>query len=210
MHLDDLRTILLSERETGRLTIIPHDTYDAVREELDELTSEVYANEDPFSERTQVLIQRAASIRETLQDLFRIRAEKILSLAQGHIDSHPSEKDEVKKMLLSEREMFETVTGAISLAREHLVAQLASCSATQGQAGEEEWPIEDAVAGAAAQDERVQAPAQGYVVARVLETMEPFMGVDGRIYHLEKEDVVTLPRRNAEVLNERNIVAIIA
>jgi DNA replication factor GINS len=210
MHLDDLRTILLSERETGRLTIIPHDTYDAVREELDELTSEVYANEDPFSERTQVLIQRAASIRETLQDLFRIRAEKILSLAAGHIDSHPSEKDEVKKMLLSERELFETVTGANSLAREHLVAQPASGPATQGQAGEEAWQTEDAAAGAATQDDRVQAPAQGYVVARVLETMEPFMGVDGRIYHLEREDVVTLPRRNAEVLNERNIVAIIA
>jgi DNA replication factor GINS len=208
MHLDNLRTILLSERETGRLTIIPHDTYDAVREELDELTSEVYANEDPFSERTQVLIQRAASIRETLQDLFRIRAEKILSLAAGHIDSHPPEKDEIKKMLPSEREMFEKVTSAISLARENLVAQVTSGSAMRGQAGEEAWQIEDAAG--AAQDERVQAPAQGYVVARVLETMEPFMGVDGRIYHLEKEDVVTLPLRNAEVLNERNIVSIIA
>jgi DNA replication factor GINS len=49
-------------------------------------------------------------------------------------------------------------------------------------------------------------PVQGYVLARVLDNMEPFMGVDGRIYHLMKEDIVTLPRRNAEVLNERNIV----
>jgi len=39
-----------------------------------------------------------------------------------------------------------------------------------------------------------------------MDNMEPFMGVDGRIYHLMKEDIVTLPRRNAEVLNERNIV----
>jgi DNA replication factor GINS len=49
-------------------------------------------------------------------------------------------------------------------------------------------------------------PGQGYILARVLDNMEPFMGVDGRIYHLMKEDIVTLPRRNAEVLNERNIV----
>jgi DNA replication factor GINS len=36
--------------------------------------------------------------------------------------------------------------------------------------------------------------------------MDPFMGVDGRIYHLLQEDIVTLPQRNAEVLCERNIV----
>jgi DNA replication factor GINS len=208
MHLDDLRTILLSERETGRLTIIPHDTFDAVREELDELTAEVYANEDPFSERTQVLIQRAASIRETLQDLFRIRAEKILSLAAGHIDSHPSEKDEMKKMLPAELGMFESVTSAISTARENLVTPSSSGTAPPGHTEEEAWEVAEAGV-AAGGDEYATAPAHGYVVARVLETMEPFMGVDGRIYHLEKEDIVTLPRRNAEVLNERSIVSII-
>jgi DNA replication factor GINS len=35
--------------------------------------------------------------------------------------------------------------------------------------------------------------------------MEPFMGVDGRIYHLKAEDVVTLPEKNAGVLVDRNI-----
>jgi len=32
------------------------------------------------------------------------------------------------------------------------------------------------------------------------------MGVDGRIYDLRREDIVTLPARNADVLCERNIV----
>ena len=41
---------------------------------------------------------------------------------------------------------------------------------------------------------------------RVLEDMESFMGVDGRIYALSKGDIVTLPERNAAVLSERNIV----
>jgi DNA replication factor GINS len=35
--------------------------------------------------------------------------------------------------------------------------------------------------------------------------MEPFMGVDGRIYHLKAEDVVTLPSKNAGVLIDRNM-----
>jgi DNA replication factor GINS len=36
--------------------------------------------------------------------------------------------------------------------------------------------------------------------------MDTFMGVDGRIYSLAKGDIVTLPKRNASVLSDRNIV----
>jgi DNA replication factor GINS len=206
MHLEELRTILLSERETGRLTSVPADIFETTKQELEELTSDVHANEDPFSDRTRVLIERASSIRETLQDLFRIRAEKILALSSGHIDGHPLEKDELKKMLPAEREMFDTVTAAIAKNRE-------LCIITR----HDHMPVvpgskEHSVAGEGTAGEMVPGtgeaplPAQGYVLARVLDNMEPFMGVDGRIYHLMKEDIVTLPRRNAEVLNERNIV----
>ena len=44
------------------------------------------------------------------------------------------------------------------------------------------------------------------ILVRVLEDMDSFMGVDGRIYTLLKGDIVTLPERNAAVLSERNIV----
>ena len=44
------------------------------------------------------------------------------------------------------------------------------------------------------------------VLVQVLENMDSFMGVDGRIYTLAKGDIVTLPERNAAVLSERNIV----
>ena len=44
------------------------------------------------------------------------------------------------------------------------------------------------------------------VLVHVLEDMDSFMGVDGRIYTLSKGDIVTLPERNAAVLSERNIV----
>ena len=43
------------------------------------------------------------------------------------------------------------------------------------------------------------------VLVRVLSDMEPFMGVDGRVYSLKAEDVVTLPPKNAGVLIDRNI-----
>jgi DNA replication factor GINS len=40
---------------------------------------------------------------------------------------------------------------------------------------------------------------------RILQEIDPFVGMDGRIYALRKEDVVTLPAWNADVLVERNI-----
>jgi len=43
-------------------------------------------------------------------------------------------------------------------------------------------------------------------LVRVLQDMDTFMGVDGRVYTLSKGDIVTLPERNAAVLTERNIV----
>ncbi len=207
MHLEELRTILLSERETGRLTSIPPDIFETTKTELEELTSDVHANEDPFSDRTRVLIERASSIRETLQDLFRTRAEKILTLSSGYIDGHPLEKDEIKKMLPAEREMFDTVTGAIQKNREIcIITRHDQISIAPGVKEFTTTGNESTGEQAPGASETIPLPGQGYILARVLDTMEPFMGVDGRIYHLMKEDIVTLPRRNAEVLNERNIV----
>jgi len=45
-----------------------------------------------------------------------------------------------------------------------------------------------------------------YTLVRVKADMETFMGVDGRTYDLVSGDIITLPRRNAEVLAERDIV----
>ncbi len=67
MKLDDLRSILLSERETGRLTSVAPDIFDKGHAELAAITKKVYAFEDPFSDEARSLIDETLSIRETLQ-----------------------------------------------------------------------------------------------------------------------------------------------
>ena len=49
------------------------------------------------------------------------------------------------------------------------------------------------------------APEETMVLVRILADLEPFMGVDGRVYQLKTEDVVTLPGKNAGVLIDRNM-----
>ena len=69
--LDDLRSILLSERETGRLTAVAPDLFDRGHAELVTLINKVYEFEDPLSEEARSLIEETLAIKETLQELFR-------------------------------------------------------------------------------------------------------------------------------------------
>ncbi|MCU0632030.1 MAG: hypothetical protein MUC66_03515 [Methanolinea sp.] len=199
MHLDELRILLLSERETGRLVQIQKDLFVSTGRGLEALYTDLYACEDPFSDEARVLIERISAIRETLSDLYRIRAEKILSLARTQEDGQHIDREELKKLLPEEKDMFNQVVLALEQARCRLVE--GSMPRAPGHPGRER---EGEPCAAVLVQDAVEQPR--FVVSRVLQEMEPFMGVDGRIYQLHREDLVTLPERNAEVLCERNIV----
>jgi DNA replication factor GINS len=200
LQLDEIRSILLSERETGRLLAIPRDLYPSTDQDLQALLDEVYASEDPFSDSVRVLIERIGSIRETLHDLFVLRSEKILTLARTQEEGQYIDRDELKRLLPEEREMFDTVIMAIGQSRCRLIpTAIARAGMNRAQAAEESERCAQIIA-------TEEKAASEIALSRVLTDMEPFMGVDGRIYQLRHEDIVTLPLRNAEVLCERNIV----
>ena len=113
MGLDDLRSILLSERETGRLTAVAPDIFDRGHAELASLISKVYAFEDPLSEEARSLIEETLAIKETLHELFAIRSRKILALTIMHAEGNYYDREEVKRMIPVEKEMFETITASI-------------------------------------------------------------------------------------------------
>jgi DNA replication factor GINS len=200
MDLDELHAVLISERETGRLIQIPPDLFDRTIRHLELLRREleVSATADPESNETRILIERVGSVRETLSDIFRARSEKILSLAYIQNEGRHTEKEELKRMLLPEREMYRGICEAIGRCRTALLGEAETCP--PGRAGMVAETV-PAVPGP-----RSHGIRPGFVLVRAREDVEPFMGVDGKIYHLMKEDVAVIPARNAEVLNERNIV----
>ena len=113
MGLTSLRSILLSERETGRLTAVAPDLFDRGHSELASLTRKVYAFEDPLSDDARSLIEETLAIKETLRELFAIRSRKILALTIMHAEGNYYDREEVKRMVPGEKEMFETVTASI-------------------------------------------------------------------------------------------------
>ena len=42
-------------------------------------------------------------------------------------------------------------------------------------------------------------------IVRILEDLPTFMGTDGRIYKVKREDVIMLPKTNAEILCKRGV-----
>lgn len=204
--LDDLRKVLLSERETGRLNKIPQDLFDRTHTAVSSLLEKVYAIEDPLSDEARALIEETMSIRETAHELFVIRAKKILTLAGSQAQGNYIDREETKKMTPPEREMFDRIASAIGTCQGMLLSTIRQSLPV----GDEPVPEGDqdpalpvgAHSGPAPASPSISPP---YALVRVLDTMDAFMGVDGRIYTLEKGDIVTLPERNAEVLVERNI-----
>ena len=213
MKLDDLRSILLSERETGRLTATAPDIFERGHEELSSLTTKVYALDDPLSDEARALIEETLAIKETLYDLFAIRSRKILALTIMHAEGNYYDRDEVKRTIPAEREMFDQITAAIEQCQGILLKNLPAIPVTAEMGGDENGEPESVSDDAgiplipiAAQHKAHLPHTHPCVLVRALEDMDSFMGVDGRIYTLSKGDIVTLPERNAAVLSERNIV----
>jgi DNA replication factor GINS len=216
MGFDDLRSVLLSERETGKLIQVDPDLFSRTHAEIAALLEKIYAIEDPLSDEARVLIEETIAIKETLHELFSIRSRKILALTILHTEGNYYDREEVKRMLSSEREMFDQTTAAIEACQGTLLhtvhtpiipavaQQPADEDADEGgdlSLVEGEMPVQQPpVTGIST------AITPSYLLVKVLEDMDSFMGVDGRIYTLAKGDIVTLPERNATVLSARNIV----
>jgi len=215
VHLDDIRTILLSERDTGTLTQIPGDLYTSMVSEIKSMQQEVFILEDPFSDEARVLIEKVASVRTTLEELFKIRTDKVVSLAQSQAEGSFIDREELRVLIPSELEMFNRIVEAITQGRRQLIdwrsGQVqpvimtnpeASDSCESVQEDDNRADMQDLADGA---DNNSDTPFS-YVIVRALSEMEPFMGVDGRTYEVMEGDILTLPMRNAQVLAERNIV----
>ena len=113
MGFDDLRSILLSERETGKLLQIAPDIFDRTHAEIAELLKKVYAIEDPLSDEARALIEETIAMKETMHELFAIRSRKILALALMHAEGNYYDREEVKRMIPAEHGMFDRVAAGL-------------------------------------------------------------------------------------------------
>ncbi len=220
MHLDELRTLLLEERDTGELTTIPPDIFNKTSEYVRSLQQEVYNHEDPFSDEARLLIEKVLSVRATVEELFRIRTDKVVGLAMSQAEGSSIDREELRALIPAELEMFNQIVDAIRQAKAQVIGwkpapahqYLTQTEESEGATGCDELGVHDSSNRADELDSLVplqkshQDAPFAHVIVLARASMEPFMGIDGRTYEIEAGDILTLPSRNAEVLVERDIV----
>jgi len=195
ISFDRIRSILFDERASGTLTDIPQDLYTKVHEEIELMYRELYESGDPLSERSQDMIRQVESFKSYIQEIFSIRTGRIIELALAKGNGDTIDREIKRLMIPEEQALFETVSKAVQHARGELIDRR-SRKPTLIPETEVEEPVAEA--------EEEGAP-RGLNLIRLIAPIEPFMGIDGRTYALENEDVVCLPSPNATVLCDRNI-----
>jgi len=204
MDLEKLRQIILDTKNSGKLAEIPPQLYEDTQRYIQKLKKDYYAIGDPLDDHAgSILIEEISSVKDSITEIFNVRAAKIMGIAIRQMEGQHSVREDTRKMLPPEREMFEQIVSAIERCRQELIYPDGHAPSEhlslETPAQEEDTPGSTPISEADQKDRPVVA------LARILLDMESFMGIDGRVYQLMKGDIVTMPEKNAEVLCERNI-----
>ena len=210
--LERLRQTLLEMHHSGRLSDIEPALYEGARAYVEKLKADYYGLKNPLESRAgSLIIEEIGSVTETVQEIFSIRTRQILGLAFQQMEGQYFDKEEARKMLPAEREMYGRIIDAIEGCRETLVhgGEYTFSSGGAAAALRDNDEVDDE-APEASGSERPGAPASRpiqspYAILHIRSDMESFMGVDGRTYVLKQGDIVTLPENNADVLCEHDI-----
>ncbi len=187
MDIEKLWEILYKERNTASLQELPETFCDEVREYIKKLEDE---KREVVDERRRELVEdEIRNVRMKVEDIIKRRIGKIVKLASSGMKTAP------KGMLEEEEKIFTGVKSHVEEGKERIFALLLG-----EKEGEREEKSEKEVEKAT-----TSSSGEELHIVRILEDIPTFMGIDGRIYKVKKEDVIMLPKTNAEILCKRRV-----
>ena len=223
MDFDYLRLISLDERESGKLSSISADTFDMAREYLAELYEEAKSIDHFMTKRGSELIDEIESVQSVLQTIIDQRFKKIIRLAENQTGSGKVDKEELKMLIPIEKEMYGEILTAIEKCRNKITGagiesddktlkvHIHSKNKSLFSPENFTYPVKETDI-SCENENNIPLPVSDntktdlkYEIVYIKENIDSFMGLDGHIYSLSGEDVVTLPLQNAAVLCGRNI-----
>ncbi|MHC1600042.1 MAG: DNA replication complex subunit Gins51 [Candidatus Methanospirareceae archaeon] len=200
MDIEALGAILRREKDTGSLQELPVDFCEDVRKYFESLEAEKKEADERWSEHVEDEIRSA---RMKVEDIINRRIGKILKLASSGIKTPP------KGMLEGEERVFEGVKHHVEEGKERLFALMLGEKGGESEARKEEGKEEKKLSWHVFKTDAEPLPAKDETeelhIVRILEDIPTFMGTDGRIYKVKREDVIMLPKTNAEILCKRGV-----
>ncbi len=212
MDIEKLWELLHKERNTASLQMLPDTFHEDVREYLKKLEDEK-TEAGGERGRSELVEDEIRNARMKAEDIIQRRIGKIVKLASSGMGTQP------KGMLEEEAEIFEGVKNYVEQGKERLFALLSSederaikSEGIREDEREEQKQQDDTetVEPSFKQVEQSDSAENGNQneemhIVRILEDIPTFMGIDGEIYNVGKEDVIMLPKTNAEILCRRGV-----
>jgi DNA replication factor GINS len=201
MDIEKLGTILSKEKSTGALQELPGDFCEEVKNYLESLEGEKREADGRWSEHVEDEIRSA---RGKVEDIINRRIGKIVKLASSGLKPTP------KGMLKEEERIFEAVKSHVDAGKERLIALMlgeeeSEREVKRGERSAQKEPSEHGLKTVEAPPPSAPGSTEELHMVRILEDIPTFMGIDGKIYRVKKEDVIMLPKTNAELLCKRGV-----
>jgi DNA replication factor GINS len=183
MEKVDLSSTLREERKTAELVRLDKNFYEQVGSYLAGLEQELSKILDPYSIEAQIIQDTLKSERNSVNKLIDQRLKKMVRSVVKNARSAPRE-DVLLDLTKEEEQIYTQMLSAVLTGHETILAHIAHT----------ERPLTS----------KKDIP-QGYEIVRLLDNVPMFVGVDGKNYHLSKDDVVMLPGVHARNLRNKNL-----
>jgi|Deesub1362A_J573_1020465.scaffolds.fasta_scaffold00160_61 DNA replication factor GINS len=176
MDIEELIVIYEEGKKSG-LQKIEIEFYKEVREYISRLEKEKSRHMGDYN--LQKIEDQIRTARKMLKKIFEGRMIKIINIATTKAFGT---EVEIKNLTLEEEKFYDALLDLLERAKKEMLEGK--------EITEEELEVR--------MDEE-------YILIRMLETVEDITASDGKTYKLNREDVLTLPRINAEALIKRGI-----
>ena len=200
MDIEKLWELLYKERNTASLQDLPETFFEDVSTYINKLETE---KREADEHRKGFVEDEIKNARTKVEDIIKRRIGKIIKLASSGMSTQP------KGMMDEEKMLFEAVKSHVDESRERLFVSI------WGESKEEkreliksaEEKAADPTVSTVEKDATIveSEDKEPLHIVRVLDDIPTFMGTDGRIYKVRKEDVIMLPKTNAEILCKRGV-----
>lgn len=188
VNLEILRDVLRKERRVDELIELDNDFYSKAGKYIQDLEKHI-KNEENENKELMLKDEKESSIKMA-QKLFERRMGKIIRLASLNARGLEINED---KMTNEENDMFKSLTKELNKGREIVKEKIFSRKEKIKNEG-------------TSREENFNNSEKPLTVVKVLENFPKFVGSDERSYNLSKEDIISLPQEDSNILIERGIV----
>jgi DNA replication factor GINS len=213
MDRNELKAFLRQENSSS-LHNLPPDFYRRANKYIHQLEEEIRHLNNPRAAEYKILEDELQSALSDVETIFIRRIRKITTRATSNAFLEVSSREDISKLLPSERKVYEATMSAIQTARKELMEPIFN----PNPAPQKERPgeVEDAPSadgtGTGEEDTTQDAAEQAgkrdineeYCLVRILKDLPTFKAADNHNYTLAAEDIVVLPSVNARGLIKRN------